>query len=98
MWVNGLGPVMMKGVLREATGSSLATESDSEMVVMFNLDRLNDDHPKWLRGNAWERGQILESTDELINSLVNGADRDRLQTVLGSVRHGPSINFASGSA
>ena len=45
---------MTNGVLKEATGSSSATESDSKTVVMFSLDRLNDDHPEWLRGNAWE--------------------------------------------
>ena len=55
MWVNGLGSVMTNGVLREAIGSSSITESDSETVVMFSLDRLNDDHPEWLRGNAQER-------------------------------------------
>ena len=37
---------MMNGELREVTRSSLATESDFEMVVMFNLDRLNKDRPK----------------------------------------------------
>ncbi|KAK9985960.1 hypothetical protein SO802_030911 [Lithocarpus litseifolius] len=92
------GPVMTNGVLREATGSSSVIESDSKTIVMFNLDRLNDDRPEWLRGNAWEQGQIPESTDGLINSLVNGEDRDRLPAIAGSVRHGPSFNFASGSA
>ena len=47
---------MTNGELREVTKSSSATESDSETVVMFNLDRLNDDHLVWLRGAAWEQG------------------------------------------
>uniref|UniRef100_A0A7N2MIT6 Uncharacterized protein n=1 Tax=Quercus lobata TaxID=97700 RepID=A0A7N2MIT6_QUELO len=96
--VNGAGPFMMNGELREVTRSSLATESDFEMVVMFNLDRLNKDRPKWLHGTAWEMGQIPESTDGLISSLVNRKDRVRLRAVVGNVRHGPSINSASGSA
>lgn len=34
---------MTNGELREVTESSSATESDSETVVMFNFDRLNED-------------------------------------------------------
>nr|POE90949.1 hypothetical protein CFP56_05321 [Quercus suber] len=98
MWVNGIGPFFTNGELREATGSSSATESDSEMVVLFNLDRLNDNHPEWLRGNAWERGQIPESPDRLNNPMVNREERDRLQAVVGNVQSGPSSISASGSA
>ena len=65
--------------------SSSAMESDSETVVMFNLDRINDDRPAWLRGTAWERGQIPESTDGLIDSLGIREDTDRLQAEVGSV-------------
>ena len=36
MWVNGIGLSLTNGELREATGSSSATESDSETVVLFN--------------------------------------------------------------
>ena len=56
MWVNGAGPFMNNGEFREVTESSSATESDFETVVMFNLDRLNEDRPEWLCGFAWERG------------------------------------------
>ena len=52
MWVNGVGPFMTNGELREVTKSSSATKSDSKTVVMFNLDRLNDDHLVWLCGVA----------------------------------------------
>lgn len=45
-------------------------ESDSETVIMFNLDKLNEDRPGWLRRDAWARGQILESTEGSIESLV----------------------------
>ena len=55
MWVNGVGPFMTNGEFREVTESSSATESDFETVIMFNLDRLNEDRPEWLCGFAWER-------------------------------------------
>ena len=82
---------MTNGELREVTESSSATESDSETVVMFNLDRLNDDHLIWLRGVAWEQGQIPKSTKGLIDSLVSRVDRDRLQAKFGGSSNGPSI-------
>nr|POF05740.1 dna-directed rna polymerases ii, iv and v subunit 11 [Quercus suber] len=77
--------------LKEVTEYSLATESDSETIVMFNLDILNDDRPVWLRGAAWERVQILESTKGLIDPLVNRVDRDRLWAKFGGLHNGPSI-------
>lgn len=98
MWVNGLGPFMTNGELREASRSSSTTESDSKTVVMFNLDRLNDNRPEWVRGAAWERGQIPESPDGSPNSLVNREERDKSRDVTGSVRHGPFIISNSGSA
>lgn len=52
MWVNGVGPFTTNGEFREVIESSSATKSDSEIVVMFNLDRLNEDRPKWLHGFA----------------------------------------------
>lgn len=52
LWVNGDGPFMTNGDIREVTESSSVTESDSEIVVMFNLDRLNEDRPEWLRRSA----------------------------------------------
>ena len=88
---------MMNGELREVTGSSSTIESNSEAVVMFNLDRLNEDCLELLHGTTWERGQILESTDGLIRSLVNKEDKVRLWAIAGNVRHGPCINSSSGS-
>ena len=88
---------MTNGEIREATGSYSATESDSETVVLFNLDRLNDNRPKWLCGNAWERDQIPESTNGLNNHMVNSEERDRLRVAVGSVKNGPSFISISGS-
>ena len=62
---------MTNGELREVTKSSSETESDSETVVMFNLDRINDDHLVSLHGATWEQGQIPKSTKGLIDSLVS---------------------------
>ena len=88
---------MTNGEIREATGSYSATESDSETVVLFNLDRLNDNRPKWLCGNAWERDQIPESTNGLNNHMVNSEERDRLRVAVRSVKNGPSFISISGS-
>nr|POF18843.1 hypothetical protein CFP56_25495 [Quercus suber] len=92
MWVNGARPFMTNKELKEVTEYSSATESDSETIVMFNLDRLNDDRPVWLRGAARERVQILESTKGLIDPLVNRVDRDRLWAKFGGLGNtcGPS--------
>ena len=97
MWVNGIGLSLTNGELREATGSSSATESDSETVVLFNLDRHNDNRPEWLRGIAQERGQIPESPDGLNNPVFNREERVRVRVVVGSVRNGPSFIHAGGS-
>nr|POE81150.1 hypothetical protein CFP56_75245 [Quercus suber] len=91
MWVNGDGPFMTNGEFREVTESSSATKNDFETVVMFNLDRLNEDRPEWLRGFAWDRGQIPESTDGLINSLAHRVDRNGIQADLEDLRNGPGI-------
>ena len=88
---------MTNGEIREATGSYSATKSDSETVMLFNLDRLNDNSLEWLCGNAWERGQILKSTDGLNNHMVNSEERNRLRVAVGSVRNGPSFIHAGGS-
>ena len=82
---------MTNGELREVTKSSSETESDSETVVMFNLDRINDDHLVWLHGATWEQGQIPKSTKGLIDSLVSRVDRDRLQAKFGGSSNWPSI-------
>lgn len=88
--VNEVGSFMINGELREVTESSSAIESDSEIVVMFNLDRLNEDWPVWLRGAAWECGQIPKSTKGLIDTLVSKVDRDGLRVEVESSYNGPN--------
>ena len=91
-WVNEVGPFMINGELREISESSSATDSDSETVVMFNLDRLNEDRPGWLRGDAWERGQIPESSKGLIDNLGSRLVRDRLRVEAGSSSNGSNLS------
>ena len=44
-WVNEAGPFMTNGELREISEASSAIVSESDTVVMFNLDRLNENRP-----------------------------------------------------
>lgn len=74
--VDGTGPYITTGELRVQTDVSSDTESDSEMVRIFNLDQLNDGRPKWLRSDAWDVGQILENSDSLVQPVVNRVDRE----------------------
>ena len=91
-WVNEAGPFMTNGELREISESSSATVSESETVVMFNLDRLNENRPDWLLGDAWERGQIPESSEGLIDNLGSRLVRDKLRFEAGSPSNGSNLN------
>ena len=82
---------MTNAEFRKVTKSSIAAESDSKTVVLFNLDRLNEDRPEWLRGSAWERGQIPESTDGVNNSLVHRMDRNGIRADLEDLSNGPGV-------
>ena len=67
--VDGIGPYITIGELRVQTDVSSDTESGSKMVWIFNLDQLNDGRPKWLRSDAWDVGQILETLTLWYNLL-----------------------------
>ncbi|KAK7855292.1 hypothetical protein CFP56_028759 [Quercus suber] len=58
---------------------------------MFNLNKLNDDRPEVVRGAAWSRGQIPESPDSLIESLVQRVNRGRFKFEIGSSSNGPQL-------
>lgn len=78
--------------MRDNYPSSSETESSSAKVTMFNLDKLNEDRPKVLRGPAWSHGQIPESLDSLIESLVQRVDRSRFRFKVGNSRStGPQL-------
>ena len=68
-WVEGNGPFMTTGTLREDTRSDSTTDSD-ETMLLFNLDRLNEDRPEWVCRDAWNRGQIPDIPEPSIENLV----------------------------
>ena len=83
---------MTNGELREISEDSSATVSESDTVVMFNLDRLNENRPDKLRGDAWERGQIPESSEGLIDNLGSMLVRDRPKVDAGCPSNGFNLN------
>ena len=91
-WVNEAGPFMINGELREISEASSATVSESDTVVMFNLDRLNENRPDWLCGDAWERGQIPESSEGLIDNLGSRLVRDRPRVDAGCPSNESNLN------
>lgn len=64
------GPFMTNGEMREIPRASSEIESETVTVTMFNLNKLNEEHPEWLCRDAWSRGQILEAPDSLIDLLA----------------------------
>ena len=69
---------MTNGVWRDNFKASYETNID-ETVVMFNLDRLNEGRPEWVRRDAWGGGQIPKDLKPLIEALVQRVDRDRFR-------------------
>lgn len=69
--------------------ASSKTESSSTTITMFNLDSLNVERPEVMRGATWGRGQIPESLDSFIDSLVRSVDRGRFRFEIGSSNNGP---------
>ena len=87
-WVEGNGPFMTNGTLREDTQFDSATDSD-ETVLLFNLDRLHKDCPDWVCRDAWNREQIPDIPETITKSLVQRVDRNRFQFEVGSSSDGP---------
>nr|POF20332.1 hypothetical protein CFP56_54090 [Quercus suber] len=94
-WVDGTGPYITTGELNVQTDASSDTESDSEIVRMFNLDKLNEGRPEWARSNAWDVRQIPEDFDSIMQPVVNRVDRDRLRVESVNSNSGPSIRRVS---
>ena len=76
-WVGGEGSFITNGEVREATHDSLEMESESLNESYFNLYKLNEERPKVRTGEAWRRGQILESPEEFVESLVQRVNHGR---------------------
>ena len=58
---------------------------------MFNLDNLNSVRPEVLPNSNWNRGQIIESLDFFIESVVRRVDRDRIKYEIGESSTGPHL-------
>ena len=82
--MDGTGPYITTGELREHIEIRSDTKSEFETVKVFNLDKLNEDHPEWLRRDARDGGQILESPDSFAHSLVHRLNRERLRFEFGN--------------
>lgn len=67
------------------------TKSDSITALMFNLDNLNTDRPEVLPNSTWNRGQIPESPDSMIETLVQRVDRGRFRFEVGNSSNGPNL-------
>ena len=70
---------------------SSETESDSVTERLYNLDKLNEDRPEVLVGAAWGRGQIPESPEELVVSLVQRVNRGMVRFERGSSSLGQNL-------
>ena len=90
-WVDGIGPYLITGELRTQTELSSDTESDFEIVRLFNLDKLNEGRSEWLCWNAWDVGQVPEAIDSFVQPLVNKVDSDSMWFEIGNSSFGPSI-------
>lgn len=83
-WVGGEGPCITNGEVREATHNSSETESESLTERYFNLDKLNEERPEVRTGKACRHGQILESPEEVVESLVQRVNRGRCRFERGN--------------
>ena len=87
----GEGPFITKGELRGSNMDSSEVESDSVTERLYNLDKLNEDRPEVLVGAAWRRGQIPESPEELVESLVQRVNRGMVRFERGSSSLGQNL-------
>ena len=88
---NAPNPYLITGELRTQTELSSDTESDFEIVRLFNLDKLNEGRSEWLCWNAWDMGQVPEAIDSFVQPLVNKVDSDSMWFEIGNSSSGPSI-------
>ena len=58
---------------------------------MFNLNSLNVERLEVMGGATWGRGQIPESPDSFIDSLVRRVDRGRFRFEIRSLSNGPQL-------
>nr|POE52773.1 hypothetical protein CFP56_60460 [Quercus suber] len=74
------GPFMTNGTLRENSRSNSNIDSD-ETILLFNLDRLNEDCPDWVHRDAWSPpspASVASDLGQTLN-LQCGEDLDSSQ-------------------
>ena len=89
--MEGAGPFTTNGILREPPLPHSDSESDFITAVMFNLDALNEVRPDVMPNSTWDRGQIPESPDSFIETLVQQVDEGRFRFELGDSSSGPRL-------
>ena len=90
--MEGAGPFITNGILREPPLPHSDSESDFITAVMFNLDALNEVRPEVMPNSTCDRGQILESPNSFVETLVQWVDRGRFRFDLGDSSNGLRLN------
>nr|POF06586.1 hypothetical protein CFP56_17320 [Quercus suber] len=97
-WMEGDGPFLTNGVLRNTSISSSETESESITATMFNLDSLNIQRAEVVPQSTWARGEIPESPESLVENLVRRVNRRRFHFELGDASNGPQLSRSQAQA
>ena len=88
-WIGEEGPFITTGFLQDNQHLVSDTESESSTTILFNLDSLNRDKPKVLPASIWNMGQILESLDFIVETLISWVNQDRLRFERGETSKRP---------
>ena len=65
----------MNGDVEASQSQTSDTKSDSVTATMSSLDNLNDIKPEIRQGSTWKKGQIPESPDSFVKSLVQRVNK-----------------------
>ena len=69
------GLFITNGEVEASQSQTSYTKSDSVTATMFSLDNLNDIKPEVRQGFTREKGQIPESPDSFVESLVQRVNK-----------------------
>ncbi|KAL0014775.1 hypothetical protein SO802_001844 [Lithocarpus litseifolius] len=89
-WIEGSGPFITNGLTTHPQFKASGFESDTT-VVMYNLDKLNEERPKAMQDQGLAKGCIPKSSDSFIESLVQRVNCGRFRFELEGSSHGPSM-------
>ena len=90
-WIGQDGHFLTTGDLRDTNQDSSETESESLTTTLFYLDSLNESRPEAMQGTRWTHGQIPESPDFVIRSLVQRVNRGQLRFDMGDSSLDPRL-------